>query len=257
MSLRNVAADAKKARAALAGIDLERLKRRVKPTQDMIEQYLRFLSLRAAAEDWAAALPPQLSPPAEVDALWHAHILDTVSYQETCALLGRFVHHDPDGGDDPKARAQRRLRALKMYEETWGAAPQMWKVQDVGGRRAAPAVKEEGTSSRTPLARTAKGPAAAAAAAPPAPAPAPAAPPPADHINLKAVSQDGNEIVFRCNRTAPLSKLMSVYCQRTGLCAQAARFFFDGERLMGNETPEDLEMEEGDTILVGVAQGGC
>ena len=248
------ASRAKAALSKLEGANLEKLKRRVKPSDEVWKQYLHFLALKAGVQDWYV---PAISPPAEVDALWHAHILDTVSYQETCALLGRFVHHDPDGGDDPKARAQRRLRALKMYEETWGAAPQMWKVQDVGGRRAAPAVKEEGTSSRTPLARTAKGPAAAAAAAPPAPAPAPAAPPPADHINLKAVSQDGNEIVFRCNRTAPLSKLMSVYCQRTGLCAQAARFFFDGERLMGNETPEDLEMEEGDTILVGVAQGGC
>ena len=189
----------------------------------------------------------------EVDALWHAHILDTRSYRETCELLGHFVDHDPDGGDDQKARARRRLLALKMYEEAWGTAPEMWKVQEVGGRRAAPAVKEEGTSSRAP-----KGPATAAAAAAPAPAPAPAAPPPADYINIKVVSQDGNEtFVNNLKMTKPLIHMKRAWCQQKGTCLSHVHFLFDGERIFDDYTPESLEMRDGDVVDVMVQQGGC
>ena len=241
---------AKAALAKLEGADLEKLKSRVKPSAD-VQQYLRFLALKAGAQDWCAT---KISPPAEVDALWHAHILDTVSYQDTCKLLGDFVHHDPDGGDDPKARAQRRLRALKMYEEAWGTAPEMWKVQEVGGRRAAPAVKEEGTSSRAPLARAAKGPATAAAAAAPAPAPAP----PTDRINIKVVTQDGNEtFVNNLKMTKSLIHMKRAWCQQKGTCLSTVRFFFDGELIRDDNTPERLDMRDGDVVDVMVEQGGC
>ena len=226
------AAAAKAALTKLEGADLDQLKDRVKPSAHVWKQYLRFLALKAAAQDWYAAA---ISPPVEVDALWHAHILDTRSYRETCELLGHFIDHDPDGGVDQKARARRRLLALKMYEEAWGTAPEMWEVQEVGGRRAAPAVKEEGTSSRTPLSRSAKGTAAAAAAAPPAPAPAPAAPPPAVHINIKVVSQDGNEIFFKCKMTKTLIHLKRAWCQRQGVDLSHVHFLFDGERLYAGE----------------------
>lgn len=78
------------------------------------------------------------------------------------------------------------------------------------------------------------------------------------HINLKVVTQDGNEIFFKCKLTTPLSKLMQAFCQRQGVAQNSVRFLFDGNRLTGQQTPGELEMEDGDVIDVMVEQqGGC
>mmetsp|Transcript_53087 Transcript_53087/g.139542 ORF Transcript_53087/g.139542 Transcript_53087/m.139542 type:complete len:93 (-) Transcript_53087:415-693(-) len=79
-----------------------------------------------------------------------------------------------------------------------------------------------------------------------------------EHINLKVVTQDGNEIFFKCKATTPLSKLMHAFCQRQGVSLNSVRFLFDGTRINEHQTPSDLDMEDGDVIDVMVEQqGGC
>lgn len=77
-----------------------------------------------------------------------------------------------------------------------------------------------------------------------------------DAINLKVVTQDGNEIYFKCKMTTPLNKLMSAFCQRQGVTMASVRFLFDGHRLSPNQTPKDVDMEDGDVIDVMVEQQG-
>ena len=80
----------------------------------------------------------------------------------------------------------------------------------------------------------------------------------AEHINLKVIDQQGNEIFFKCKRTTALSKLMNAYCQRQGMDMKSVRFLFDGERLQEHQTPAEREMEDNDAIDVMVQQeGGC
>ena len=61
-----------------------------------------------------------------------------------------------------------------------------------------------------------------------------------NHINLKVVTQDGNEIFFKCKPTTPLSKLMHAFCQRQGVAIQSVRFLFDGTRINEHQTPSDV-----------------
>ena len=49
---------------------------------------------------------------------------------------------------------------------------------------------------------------------------------------------------------------MDAYCQRQGLASNQCRFIFDGERLKDDDTPDGLEMENGDEIDVMVEQTG-
>ena len=81
----------------------------------------------------------------------------------------------------------------------------------------------------------------------------------AQHINIKVKAQDGTEIFFKIKRSTQLKKLMDAYCTRQGLSANQCRFIFDGERLKEDDTPDKLEMENGDEIDVMVEQtgGGC
>merc|ERR1712137_1047291 len=77
-----------------------------------------------------------------------------------------------------------------------------------------------------------------------------------DAINLKVVTQDGNEIFFKCKKTTPLQKLMNAFCNRQGVSMQSVRFLFDGQRLREQQTPSELDMEDGDVIDVMVEQMG-
>jgi hypothetical protein len=48
---------------------------------------------------------------------------------------------------------------------------------------------------------------------------------------------------------APLLKLMEAYCARTGLQMDQVSVEFDGNRLLGNRTPEPLQMEDDDQMF--------
>eukprot|EP01016_Furgasonia_blochmanni_P011665 TRINITY_DN1537_c0_g1_i2.p1 TRINITY_DN1537_c0_g1~~TRINITY_DN1537_c0_g1_i2.p1 ORF type:complete len:188 (+),score=13.31 TRINITY_DN1537_c0_g1_i2:65-628(+) len=78
----------------------------------------------------------------------------------------------------------------------------------------------------------------------------------ADYLNLKVKSQDGEEVFFRIRKTTQLKKLMDAYCQRQSVSFQNVRFLFDGERISDTQTPEQLQMENGDEIDVVIEQTG-
>ncbi|XP_020578071.1 small ubiquitin-related modifier 2-like [Phalaenopsis equestris] len=79
-----------------------------------------------------------------------------------------------------------------------------------------------------------------------------------EYIILKTQSQDGNEVFFKINRGTPLMKLMTAYCDRMSVDFSYVRFLFEGSRLHGERTPEELHMEDDDQIDVVVSQdGGC
>ncbi|KAI8361288.1 ubiquitin-related domain-containing protein [Mortierella sp. GBAus27b] len=78
----------------------------------------------------------------------------------------------------------------------------------------------------------------------------------AEHINLKVVAQDQTEVFFKIKRSTQLKKLMEAYCERQGKAVNSVRFLYDGERIQPTNTPNELEMEDGDSIDVMVEQVG-
>jgi hypothetical protein len=78
------------------------------------------------------------------------------------------------------------------------------------------------------------------------------------HINIKVKDQQENEVFFKIKRTTPMEKLMNAYCQQKGMTFDSVRFMFDGVRVVKEDTPSSLEMDEGDMIEVFQQQlGGC
>ncbi|XWS31270.1 hypothetical protein CRYUN_Cryun23aG0063000 [Craigia yunnanensis] len=76
------------------------------------------------------------------------------------------------------------------------------------------------------------------------------------HINLKVKGQDANEVFFRIKRSTQLRKLMTAYCDRQSVDLSSFAFLFDGRRLRGEQTPDELEMEDGDEIDAMLHQTG-
>ena len=112
--------------AAIESLDLEPIKRKLSHKEDgpgwtaehadRIERgYRQYLTLLAKYPQM------QISPTRDIDAFWHAHILDTRKYAADCErVFGGFVHHDPnlgmDGNPDQARQAADNLYALFLVE---------------------------------------------------------------------------------------------------------------------------------------------
>ena len=53
---------------------------------------------------------------------------------------------------------------------------------------------------------------------------------------------------FKIKKKTQLKKLMEAYCARQSLQVDQIRFLFNGSRLRDTQTPDELEMEDGDVI---------
>ncbi|KAF2102929.1 ubiquitin family protein [Rhizodiscina lignyota] len=76
-----------------------------------------------------------------------------------------------------------------------------------------------------------------------------------EHLNIK-VTDNNNEVFFKIKRSTALKKLMDAFCERQGKSPTAVRFLFDGQRVQPNDTPDTLEMTDGDTLEVHQEQVG-
>lgn len=54
--------------------------------------------------------------------------------------------------------------------------------------------------------------------------------------------QDGNEVFFRIKRSTQLKKLMNAYCDRQSVDINSIAFLFDGRRLRGEQSPDEVAL---------------
>ncbi|GMN51658.1 hypothetical protein TIFTF001_020821 [Ficus carica] len=76
------------------------------------------------------------------------------------------------------------------------------------------------------------------------------------HINVKVKNQDNVEVFFKIKRTSEMETLMRIYCEKMSLQLKTVAFFIDGRNIKPHNTPEQLEMEDGDEIDVFLHQLG-
>ena len=63
-------------------------------------------------------------------------------------------------------------------------------------------------------------------------------------VAARQCSRPGGETVqLLCNR-----KLMAAYCNKSSIDVESVAFIFDGQRIRGDQTPGDLDMEDQDEI---------
>jgi len=76
-----------------------------------------------------------------------------------------------------------------------------------------------------------------------------------EHLNIK-VTDNNNEVFFKIKRTTALKKLMDAFCERQGKAPTSVRFLFDGSRVQPTDSPDTLDMQDGDTLEVHQEQIG-
>ena len=129
------------------------------------------------------------------------------------------------------------------------AAPKEAVPEEAAAREAVPneaAAKEAVPDEVVPKAEAPQAAAAAAAQ--------PAAP---DTLTIDVRTQDGTgSTLFKVKRTTKLDKVFKAFCNAHGMERPFYRFLFDGSNLLGDETPGDLDMQDGDSIDCVIAQVG-
>ncbi|KAF7895096.1 hypothetical protein EAF00_006910 [Botryotinia globosa] len=79
--------------------------------------------------------------------------------------------------------------------------------------------------------------------------------PVSEHLNIK-VTDNNNEVFFKIKRSTQLKKLMDAFCERQGKAPNSVRFLFDGSRVQATDSPDKLDMQDGDTLEVHQEQIG-
>ena len=82
------------------------------------KEYLRFLKLRQKYPS-VTLVPNEL-----IDAVWHAHILNTEQYHADCdRLFGKYLHHVPHLDDDvSEENEQGYLETQQLFQSEFGEA---------------------------------------------------------------------------------------------------------------------------------------
>lgn len=78
----------------------------------------------------------------------------------------------------------------------------------------------------------------------------------ANIINLVCKDQTGTEVHFKVKLHTKLEKVFAAYCAKKSIDVNSVRFVFDGSRVQKDQTPQDLGMDDGDTIDVFQEQIG-
>lgn len=120
--------NAKEYHSALQIFDFTRVQTMAHTNVKGIDDYKKFLAIRAALP----RLDCLLSPTDDIDAVWHAHILDTASYMHCCSMLlgqGKLIHHDPYASADLVMRQARREMLKKIWLQIFESDPALgWGV---------------------------------------------------------------------------------------------------------------------------------
>lgn len=78
------------------------------------------------------------------------------------------------------------------------------------------------------------------------------------HINLTIRDPQGEEVYFKVRKTTKMKKLFHAFCKRGNSDPNTIRFFYQGDRINDDDTPEDLNLHEGAKIDAFVRQvAGC
>jgi small ubiquitin-related modifier len=69
-----------------------------------------------------------------------------------------------------------------------------------------------------------------------------------EHVNLTVKDPQGEEVYFKVRRSTKMRKLFTAFCKKSNTDVASMRFFYQGERIQEDQTPDDLGLHDGDKI---------
>lgn len=59
-------------------------------------------------------------------------------------------------------------------------------------------------------------------------------------MSLRVMDQNGHDISFKLKASTPMAKVMAAFAQQIGSDLSNLRFIFEGERVVGGDTPQSV-----------------
>ena len=75
-------------------------------------------------------------------------------------------------------------------------------------------------------------------------------------VNIRLDADFNTELRFKTKRSTPMRKLKAAFCKQKGINATSIGFYFDGEQMGNDVTPDMMAMEDEDTIDAIYLQSG-
>jgi small ubiquitin-related modifier len=75
-------------------------------------------------------------------------------------------------------------------------------------------------------------------------------------ISIRVRSQQGEEVFFKIKPTTMMEKVIRAFADKLGVDAGALRLTFDGERVQGNKSAQEIGLQDGDVLDVMEFQVG-
>eukprot|EP00986_Skeletonema_menzelii_P002705 scaffold756_cov137-Skeletonema_menzelii.AAC.5 len=205
----------------------------------ILASYRQFIILKKELKDWNAEI---LSPCHLVDQMWHCHILDVVNYCHDMMLLcGHVVGHNPDGALDCAAKHERDETTRASLKDHFGSYDEdvwIFAADAADKTEESAAMKSEVTSNEGDM------PITITIGDMP--------------ITISIKDQDGEDTWFKVLKTTRMSTIFNAYyATRKGASVGIMRFLLGGDRVCFDDTPETLELDDGDYINCFLEQCGC
>ena len=162
------------------------------------------------------------------------------------AYAGRMIHHNPDGGLHQAERSERikitkatliGLTGNKFDKEVWSFGQENTRTSsNENKRRRVDTVADEVEEEKKDQEDDSE----------------------ADLITIFLRDETRTRFLFKIRRTTKLQKVFEEYARRKGVkVTPQLRFLLDGCRMLPDQTPVDLEMEDHDEIDVMTELSAC
>ena len=197
---------------------------------DALAAYKQFMVLKGVSKDFDAT---KFSPPPLVDEIWHEHILDTRGYSAFClAAFNQVVHHNPNGDLEFNRNPRRAFTLYKLkecFEDEYDKSIWTYPLENSFKRKYAVVRDEPGPQPSTS----------------------------GGSLNIRVRDANGRVEYFTVKPTTPLERVFNAWSTQVGVCAASVRFLWDGSRVRSDQTPADIDMEDGDQLDCMAEMRGC
>ena len=204
--------------------------------EDLTTEYLRFMHLKKDFDEEDGL--SNLAPSSSVDDLWHAHLLDTMSYRMMEIHFGCSIHHNPIKEEQPEY-SERLSRTKKLYMKKFYATPPDDIWSDLVENEKNTPIKEEGAPASSSSSLSSSSSSSNA------------------EMTISVRSLTGKIFPIVCCKSDTIQTIKERIQTKEGIATDQQRIIYNGKQLEDEKLISDCNIVDGCSVHLVKKLGGC